>query len=331
MPRPTILGVVGDSAAGKTTLTRGLVRILGEDKVTHVCTDDYHRYDRKQRAERNITPLAPRVQLRGRHGPGSPPPASGRGDPEARLPPCRRHLRPAGLRRPEDLHGRSKGCSATTRRTCATSTTCASSSPRRRTCGGSGRWTATAHVAATRPTRCSPSSTGASPTRPRTSGRRSDHADLVVSFLPGDTDHGAPRRGAPAAGGLCRIPTSRRSDRQRQRRASRCSSAAADRHMRIPGDIRPGAGGRARGGDLGPAPLRQPPPLAAPRRVHDRDRAAPVGVARAGPAADPLPRGDRSRRDRSRRYWDARQQRGAPGRRGSAARMTRALRPKPGV
>jgi phosphoribulokinase len=59
VPRPTLLGVVGDSAAGKTTLTRGLVRILGEDKVTHVCTDDYHRYDRKQRAERNITPLDP--------------------------------------------------------------------------------------------------------------------------------------------------------------------------------------------------------------------------------------------------------------------------------
>ena len=59
MPRPTILGVVGDSAAGKTTLTRGLVRILGEDQVTHVCTDDYHRYDRKQRAERNVTPLDP--------------------------------------------------------------------------------------------------------------------------------------------------------------------------------------------------------------------------------------------------------------------------------
>jgi phosphoribulokinase len=59
VPRPTILGVVGDSAAGKTTLTRGLVRILGEDKVTHVCTDDYHRYDRKQRAERKVTPLDP--------------------------------------------------------------------------------------------------------------------------------------------------------------------------------------------------------------------------------------------------------------------------------
>jgi phosphoribulokinase len=70
VPRPTILGVVGDSAAGKTTLTRGLVRILGEDKVTHVCTDDYHRYDRKQRAERNITPLDPEcnyVDVMGQH------------------------------------------------------------------------------------------------------------------------------------------------------------------------------------------------------------------------------------------------------------------------
>jgi phosphoribulokinase len=59
IPRPVILGVVGDSAAGKTTLTRGLVRVLGEDHVAHICTDDYHRYDRKQRAELGITPLHP--------------------------------------------------------------------------------------------------------------------------------------------------------------------------------------------------------------------------------------------------------------------------------
>jgi phosphoribulokinase len=59
MPRPVILGVVGDSAAGKTTLTRGLVRVLGEEMVTHVATDDYHRYDRRQRAELGITPLHP--------------------------------------------------------------------------------------------------------------------------------------------------------------------------------------------------------------------------------------------------------------------------------
>jgi phosphoribulokinase len=59
VPRPVILGVVGDSAAGKTTITRGLVRLLGEEHVTHICTDDYHRYDRKQRAELGITPLHP--------------------------------------------------------------------------------------------------------------------------------------------------------------------------------------------------------------------------------------------------------------------------------
>ena len=59
MTRSITLGVVGDSAAGKTTLTRGLVRVLGEDNVTHVCVDDYHRFDRRQRAERNITPLHP--------------------------------------------------------------------------------------------------------------------------------------------------------------------------------------------------------------------------------------------------------------------------------
>ncbi|MGO9760072.1 MAG: phosphoribulokinase [Solirubrobacteraceae bacterium] len=59
MPRPVILGVVGDSAAGKTTITRGLVRVLGEENVTHVCTDDYHRYDRKQRSDLAITPLHP--------------------------------------------------------------------------------------------------------------------------------------------------------------------------------------------------------------------------------------------------------------------------------
>ena len=59
MARPIILGIVGDSASGKTTLSKGLVRLLGDDVVTHICTDDYHKYDRKQRAERGITPLNP--------------------------------------------------------------------------------------------------------------------------------------------------------------------------------------------------------------------------------------------------------------------------------
>jgi phosphoribulokinase len=54
-----MLGIVGDSASGKTTLSKGLVRLLGEDAVTHICTDDYHKYDRRQRADRAITPLNP--------------------------------------------------------------------------------------------------------------------------------------------------------------------------------------------------------------------------------------------------------------------------------
>jgi len=59
MPRPILLGIAGDSAAGKTTLTRGLVRVLGEAQVSHLAADHYHRYDRKQRAERKVTPLHP--------------------------------------------------------------------------------------------------------------------------------------------------------------------------------------------------------------------------------------------------------------------------------
>jgi len=59
MPRPVILGIVGDSATGKTTISGGLVDILGEDQVTHVGTDDYHKYDREERKEREITPLHP--------------------------------------------------------------------------------------------------------------------------------------------------------------------------------------------------------------------------------------------------------------------------------
>lgn len=59
MSRPIILGIVGDSAAGKTTLTRGIAQVLGEENVTTICTDDYHKYDRTQRAQIGITALHP--------------------------------------------------------------------------------------------------------------------------------------------------------------------------------------------------------------------------------------------------------------------------------
>lgn len=58
--RPIILAIVGDSAAGKNTLTNGLVNILGAERVTVVCTDDYHKYERRERAQLGITPLHPR-------------------------------------------------------------------------------------------------------------------------------------------------------------------------------------------------------------------------------------------------------------------------------
>lgn len=57
--RSIILGVVGDSAAGKTTITKDIARILGEERVTVICTDDYHRYNRKQRKEMGISALDP--------------------------------------------------------------------------------------------------------------------------------------------------------------------------------------------------------------------------------------------------------------------------------
>jgi phosphoribulokinase len=57
--RPIVLGIVGDSAAGKTTITGGLIKLLGPERVTHVCADDYHKYDRRERAALNITALHP--------------------------------------------------------------------------------------------------------------------------------------------------------------------------------------------------------------------------------------------------------------------------------
>jgi phosphoribulokinase len=59
VPRAIVVGIVGDSGAGKTTVTRGLTRVIGDTHVTHISADDYHRYDRKQRRELAVTPLHP--------------------------------------------------------------------------------------------------------------------------------------------------------------------------------------------------------------------------------------------------------------------------------
>ena len=57
--RPVMLAIVGDSAAGKTTITAGLVRALGAERCTAVCVDDYHRYDRQERKLLAFTALHP--------------------------------------------------------------------------------------------------------------------------------------------------------------------------------------------------------------------------------------------------------------------------------
>lgn len=57
--RPKMIAIAGDSAAGKTTLSKGLVAALGEDRSVTLCVDDYHAYDRKERKELPFTPLSP--------------------------------------------------------------------------------------------------------------------------------------------------------------------------------------------------------------------------------------------------------------------------------
>lgn len=54
-----MVAVAGDSASGKTTLAEGIRYLLGSERVTRICVDDYHRYDRAAREQLGITPLHP--------------------------------------------------------------------------------------------------------------------------------------------------------------------------------------------------------------------------------------------------------------------------------
>jgi phosphoribulokinase len=54
-----MLAIAGDSAAGKTTLTKGIVKALGTRRVASICVDDYHRYDREERKGLPFTALHP--------------------------------------------------------------------------------------------------------------------------------------------------------------------------------------------------------------------------------------------------------------------------------
>ncbi|OPY49397.1 MAG: phosphoribulokinase [Methanosaeta sp. PtaU1.Bin060] len=57
--RVFVIGIAGDSGSGKTTISRGIRRMLGDEMTASFSMDDYHSLDRKQRKELGITPLNP--------------------------------------------------------------------------------------------------------------------------------------------------------------------------------------------------------------------------------------------------------------------------------
>ena len=145
-PEPVILGIVGDSAAGKTTLTSGIAAILGPDRVACICSDDYHRYGRAERAG-SVSP------------PSTPPPTISTSS--SSICACARASRSSSRsttiatvwRRPAWCRGptsSSRGSSATTAAPCANATTSSCSSSRPRSCGCAGRRRDTAKRACSR-------------------------------------------------------------------------------------------------------------------------------------------------------------------------------------
>ncbi|MBK5186619.1 MAG: phosphoribulokinase [Gemmatimonadaceae bacterium] len=57
--RPILLAIVGDSAAGKSTLGAGISSLLGDERVTVVTTDDYHKHNRQERRKLRLSALHP--------------------------------------------------------------------------------------------------------------------------------------------------------------------------------------------------------------------------------------------------------------------------------
>ena len=294
MPRPIILGVVGDSAAGKTTITRGLVRLLGDEHVTHIAADDYHRFDRRQRAERAITPLHPDcnhldimeqdlAHVRGgrailkpvyQHKDGTFGPAV--------------YVEPRQFTVVEGLLGYHTPDPARQLRR-----------PRlpRPARGAAPPVEGAARLLAPR-LHERPGPRGARPPRARLGGLHPPPAALGghrrLLHAGRSRRPGPPRRPGSRCATASATPTSARSSTATAR-ACACSEGEHERHLWIPGDIDAARGRGGRGGDLGSHALRQPPALRAPGRVHHRDRAAPLGVAGDRAAARPLPPGHGAR------------------------------------
>ena len=203
--------------------------------VTHACTDDYHRYDRKQRAELGITPLHPDCNYLDVMAQDLRHLRNG----EAILKPVYRHadgtFAPPVYVEPTASRS-SRACSATTRRRCATATTCASSSrPRGATAqveGAARLLAARLHDRRGAGRARSPRARLAAFIRPQ-----ERYADMVVSFMPGaatrtlDAELILARR--PAASGPLAVHRQRRArhddERARPASASRATSRPSAR------------------------------------------------------------------------------------------------------
>jgi len=57
--RPVVVGIVGDSGSGRTTLVQHLRTVLADVPNAVFCLDDYHRLARDERRARGVTALSP--------------------------------------------------------------------------------------------------------------------------------------------------------------------------------------------------------------------------------------------------------------------------------
>ena len=59
--RPIVIGIAGDSGAGKDTLASAVAGLFGHECVTNICGDDYHKWDRHAPMWNVVTHLDPRA------------------------------------------------------------------------------------------------------------------------------------------------------------------------------------------------------------------------------------------------------------------------------
>jgi len=59
LTRPVLVGVVGDSGSGRTTLIEAVRAVTGGGSVLHLRLDDYHKLAREERRAQGVTALSP--------------------------------------------------------------------------------------------------------------------------------------------------------------------------------------------------------------------------------------------------------------------------------